>query len=119
MKKLLILSTCLVALCAFGCSDDDDDDNGTNTGPAAVTPMGFVSGSIYLEPQAYIDEMMILGYGAVPPNIDSMTIGDSLLLGDDFFDYDYDEDYHENWWEVSFDEDGSAYMFEHGDMVTL
>ena len=53
MKKLLILSTCLVALCAFGCSDDDDDDNGTGSGPIVVTPMGFVHGSIYLDPGTY------------------------------------------------------------------
>lgn len=115
MKKLLILLTVLSLIFVIGCSDDED----CPTCNEAVVPQGFVHGSVYLDPEAYIDEMMVIGYNAIPVNLDSAKLGDSLLYGDDAFDYDYDEEYHENWWTVYFDEDGSEYMYEHGDVATM
>lgn len=116
MKKLLILLTCCVLIFVVGCSDDD-----CPTCNETITPQGLVHGSVYLDPEAYIDYMMVIGYNAIPPNIDSAKLGDSLMYGDDFFDYNYDEEYHENWWEISFDEDGNSsnYMWEHGDTATM
>ena len=59
--------------------------------------------------------------GAVTPNLDSIKFGDSLLNFGDDLDYDYEEDYHDIFWEVYFDEDGdeSTYMWQHGDIGTI
>ncbi len=119
MKKLLLLFTALLAVAIIGAGCGDDDDEGTS--PNLNSPLGYVNMSIYLDPEAYMDDGVIYGIGAIPPNIDSMKIGDSLLYGDDFLDYDYDEEYHENFWECYFSEDGSAatYMYRHGDMAQV
>lgn len=118
MKKLLTALTVMMLLVVvIGCSDDDD----CATCSSGIDQIGFVTGSIYLDPECYMDEMFIFGLGAVPPNIDSLTIGDSLLYGEEYLDYDYDEDYHENYWEVSFYEDGNetTYMYNHLDTATV
>jgi len=121
MKQWLLVLASLLLLSFFmvGCSDDDEDCPACPSTEDEVTPKGFVTGSVYLIPEAYFEYIYIYGYGAIPPNIDSMKVGDSLLFGDDFFDYNYDEDYHDNYWTVYFDEDGGSYMYEHGDMATV
>ena len=118
MKKTVLLFTVLLALVIVVAGCDDDDDS---TGPALGTPAGFVNGTIYLDPETYVDDIRVIGYGAVPPNLDSVKVGDSVLIGDDYLDYDYETEYHENWWEIYFSEDGdtSTYMYDHGDMAQI
>ncbi len=110
----------LIAIMAVGlmvgCSDDDSP-----TSTIDRIYAGFVTGSIYLEPNVYMGDLVIHGYGAVAPNLDSVRVGDSLLVGDSYLDYDYDEDYHDTYWEIYFNEDGSTatYMYDHGDTANI
>ena len=104
----------MTGLLIVGCSDDDE----CPACPESSSASGFVTGSIYLDPGAYLDYLWVYGQGAVPPNIDSVKVGDSLIEQDDI-DYDYEEDYHDSFWEIYFYEDGDNYMYEHGDMATV
>jgi hypothetical protein len=117
---MVLVSLILLSFIVVGCGDDDTKE--CPTCPSSqddVTPKGFVTGTIYLDPETYIYDMWIFGYGAIPPNIDSMKVGDSLLVGEDFFDYEKTDDYHDNYWTVDFDEDGSNYMYHNGDAATI
>jgi hypothetical protein len=117
---MVLVSLVLLSFIVVGCGDDETKDCPTcPTSQDEVTPKGFVVGSIYLAPETYIYDMWIFGYGAIPPNIDSMKVGDSLLYGEDYFDYSYIREYHDNFWTVDFDEDGTGYMYQHGDMATM
>jgi len=114
MRKTTLLLACLALLFPIIMSGCSDDDCATCYG----TGMGFATGSIYLDPEAYLDYMYIYGYGAVPPNIDSAAIGDSTIGVDDIY-YNYEEDYHDAYWEIYFSEDGDNYMYEHGDTAVM
>lgn len=117
-KKWLVMICCglLAMMLVVGCSDDDE----CTTCPEVSTPKGYVYGTLVLDPEAYLDDMQIHGYGAIPPNIDSVMVGDSLVDPDDW-DYDYYWKYEDNYWEIYFDEDGDAdsYMWENGDIATV
>ena len=116
-KKWLIMICCglLAMTLVVGCSDDD-----CTTCPEVSTPKGYVYGTLVLDPEAYLDDMQIHGYGAIPPNIDSVKVGDSLVDPDDW-DYEYEWEYEDNFWEIYFDEDGSTdtYMWNNGDIATV
>ena len=111
----LIASLAVMALC---CSCGDDDE--CPTCPGITKPLGFTNGSLFLDPEAYMYDMRIYGYGAVPPNVDSVIIGDSSVHVDDI-DYDYEYEYEDAFWEIYFDEDGSeaTYMYDHGDTAVV
>ncbi len=117
MRNSLLVALGLLLLTGVifvGCSDDDDDGL-TSSGPGVL---GFATGTIYLDPEAYMSDLWIMGNnGQITPYIDSFKVGDSLVERDDI-DYDYNYDYHDGYWEIYFSEDGdtTTYMWDDGDM---
>jgi hypothetical protein len=116
--KYLFVACIVVGIMFCACGDDDDECPAC---PQQLTnPPGFTNGTFYLNPEAYMEYFYIYGFGAVPPNIDSVKIGDSLVNVDDIF-YSYNADYADGYWEIYFDEDGNAstYMYDHGDTAVV
>jgi hypothetical protein len=116
MRHFLIMGVIcglLVAIVA-GCGDDDKA-----TGPAQSTPLGYGRGVITLNPHAAM-QFQIFGNGALPPNLDSIKVGDSLI--DRSMWYLVAQGSTAEWhWVTPFNEDGdtSTYMYDPGDTATI
>ncbi|MCX6836113.1 MAG: hypothetical protein NTW07_13495 [candidate division Zixibacteria bacterium] len=105
----------LLVLAAVGCNDEC-----ASCPDPAVTPLGYATGWLTLNPGTIMPQLEIFGNGAVAPNLDSVKVGDSLIDREDW-SMMTTAAFTDAHWVIPFSEAGdpSTYMYEHGDVATL
>jgi len=97
-----------IVVLAAGCGDDDEKIV-TSTAPPA-----FIDAYVVVEPECFLSGDVFTA-GGFPPYLDSVKVGDSLISIDTstyFGSYD-------PYYNISFMESGSSYMYESGDDATV